>query len=177
MMAPQIIDNAETFKPWLLDAHSVYTFLQNKHSQSYRKDPIDRAMMGRKPEWLEKLLTEKRFFSACEVHKAEKKNENNVFCVDCHGAICQHCVPCHRHGYRQPSLLQVKFRGCIQLYVEIRLLSCPDDSVHEFGPCIQGPQELGLRLGLGFQKMFSGINPCSVEFMGCCRSDDMFTTM
>ncbi|KAL3616512.1 hypothetical protein CASFOL_039902 [Castilleja foliolosa] len=47
------------------------------------------------PEWLSALLTEK-FFNACIVHEDERKNDKNVFCLDCCEGICPHCLADHR---------------------------------------------------------------------------------
>lgn len=46
------------------------------------------------PQWLKALLTEK-FFNACLIHEDAKKNEKNVFCLDCFEGICPHCLPPH----------------------------------------------------------------------------------
>ncbi|XP_024532355.1 uncharacterized protein LOC9640052 isoform X2 [Selaginella moellendorffii] len=59
--------------------------------------------MPQRPAWLEALLTEK-FFVACPSHSTIKKNERNVFCVDCSYGICQHCLPAHQSH----RLLQVR---------------------------------------------------------------------
>eukprot|EP00899_Mesostigma_viride_P020053 jgi/Mesvir1/28049/Mv26197-RA.2 len=57
-----------------------------------------------RPSWLDGLLTAK-FFTPCELHPHAKKNERNIYCVDCAGeGICQHCLP-HHHDH---CLLQVR---------------------------------------------------------------------
>lgn len=56
------------------------------------------------PTWLECLLKE-TFFNVCMIHEDAKKNEKNIFCVDCCEAICHHCVVDH-NSHR---LLQVYF--------------------------------------------------------------------
>ena len=47
------------------------------------------------PRWLEALLREK-FFNACVIHEYAKKNEKNIFCLDCCTSICPHCLSPHR---------------------------------------------------------------------------------
>lgn len=54
------------------------------------------------PRWLEVLLTEK-FYNACIIHEEAKKNEKNVYCLDCCISLCPHCLSPH-HSHR---LLQV----------------------------------------------------------------------
>jgi len=77
-----------------------------------------------KPAWLEALLSEK-FFVACTTHAALKKNEKNVFCVDCSGGVCQHCVS----GHRSHCLLQIRryvYHDVIRLQDIQRLLDCSE---------------------------------------------------
>ncbi|XWS17053.1 hypothetical protein CRYUN_Cryun33cG0034800 [Craigia yunnanensis] len=62
------------------------------------------VIMGiQKPAWLEALYTQK-FFAGCTYHETAKKNEKNVYCLDCCISICPHCVPSHRFH----RLLQVR---------------------------------------------------------------------
>ncbi|KAJ7294674.1 hypothetical protein O6H91_Y241300 [Diphasiastrum complanatum] len=69
-----------------------------------------------KPAWLESLLTEK-FFTNCFHHSDAKKNERNVFCVDCSDAICQHCLSSHvEHRLLQTSKKLVDC-GQVQPYI------------------------------------------------------------
>nr|XP_010933702.1 uncharacterized protein LOC105054027 [Elaeis guineensis] len=50
---------------------------------------------GGMPDWLETMLGE-RFFNPCMIHEAVKKNEKNVFCLDCCSSFCPQCLPRHR---------------------------------------------------------------------------------
>lgn len=75
-----------------------------------------------KPAWLEALLTDK-FFAACPMHGDLKKNENNIFCVQCCRSICHHCSPTHRSHH----LLQVRryvYNDVIRLQDMQRLVNC-----------------------------------------------------
>ncbi|PON61901.1 B-box-type zinc finger [Trema orientale] len=55
------------------------------------------------PRWLEVLLTEK-FYNACLIHEEAKKNEKNIYCLDCCISLCPHCLPPHRSH----RLLQIR---------------------------------------------------------------------
>lgn len=55
-----------------------------------------------KPAWLQGLMAE-TFFAACGVHENRRKNEKNIFCLDCCQSFCPHCLPSH-HSH---PLLQV----------------------------------------------------------------------
>lgn len=48
----------------------------------------------RKADWLNSLLQSK-FFGSCVHHQNNRKNEKNVFCIDCGVAICRHCLISH----------------------------------------------------------------------------------
>jgi hypothetical protein len=52
------------------------------------------GMMNMKPAWLERLMGE-TFFGDCGVHKNQRKNEKNIFCLHCCLSICPHCLPSH----------------------------------------------------------------------------------
>ncbi|XP_068467961.1 protein RGF1 INDUCIBLE TRANSCRIPTION FACTOR 1-like isoform X2 [Phaseolus vulgaris] len=47
------------------------------------------------PNWL-LILKEEKFFTRCLSHGSLKKNEKNIFCLDCCTSICLHCLPFHR---------------------------------------------------------------------------------
>ncbi|CAL9150516.1 unnamed protein product, partial [Musa hybrid cultivar] len=46
------------------------------------------------PGWLGRLV-EESFFVGCGTHESRKKNEKNIFCLDCCTSICTHCAPAH----------------------------------------------------------------------------------
>ncbi|KAG6502909.1 hypothetical protein ZIOFF_035198 [Zingiber officinale] len=52
--------------------------------------------MAAVPGWLGRLA-EESFFVACGAHESRKKNEKNIFCLDCCSSICPHCAPAHSH--------------------------------------------------------------------------------
>ncbi|MCO5614457.1 hypothetical protein L7F22_068739 [Adiantum nelumboides] len=75
-----------------------------------------------KPMWLEMLLAEK-FFTTCTKHDCQKKNEKNVFCLECMVSICQHCLSDHDSH----QLLQIRryvYHDVIRLHDIQKLLDC-----------------------------------------------------
>lgn len=60
---------------------NIYSFLQK----------INNAVV---PKWLIVML-KTRFFNTCMAHHGFKKNEMDRFCIDCHSAFCQNCLPSH----------------------------------------------------------------------------------
>eukprot|EP01018_Ginkgo_biloba_P029283 Gb_13705 [translate_table: standard] len=82
------------------------------------------ALLGghHKPAWMEALLSEK-FFVACVTHEAARKNEKNIFCLDCCKSICPHCLPAHPTH----RLLQVRryvYHDVIRLDDLEKLIDC-----------------------------------------------------
>ncbi|KAI4335627.1 hypothetical protein L6164_014259 [Bauhinia variegata] len=75
-----------------------------------------------KPAWLEALYTQK-FFVGCSYHENAKKNEKNVYCLDCCTSICPHCLPSHRFH----RLLQVRryvYHDVVRLEDLQKLIDC-----------------------------------------------------
>lgn len=75
-----------------------------------------------KPAWLEALLTDK-FFVACSNHLELRKNESNIFCIDCSKSICQHCLPNHR-SHRLLQVRRYVYHDVIRLLDLQKLLDC-----------------------------------------------------
>eukprot|EP01018_Ginkgo_biloba_P023994 Gb_29488 [translate_table: standard] len=75
-----------------------------------------------KPAWLEALLTDK-FFVACSTHLESRKNETNIFCVDCSISICQHCLPRHR-SHRLLQVRRYVYHDVIRLQDMQKLFEC-----------------------------------------------------
>lgn len=81
------------------------------------------AAVPQKPEWLEALLSEK-FFAACvNSHLHLKKNERNIFCVDCSVGICQHCLPSHT-PHRLLQIRRYVYHDVIRLHDVQKLVDC-----------------------------------------------------
>ncbi|KAJ0463970.1 putative transcription factor interactor and regulator Znf-B family [Helianthus annuus] len=78
--------------------------------------------MVMKPAWLEGLIGES-FFGICRFHENKRKNEKNIFCLDCCQSFCPHCLPTHHsHPLLQVyifSILPCKFH----FYITITILT------------------------------------------------------
>ncbi|KAL1201107.1 Protein RGF1 INDUCIBLE TRANSCRIPTION FACTOR 1 [Cardamine amara subsp. amara] len=67
-------------------------------------------------DWLETLL-KSEFFGICMDHKYLRKNEKNVFCIECNVEICRHCCNSETH------LLHRRLQICKYVYQDVlRLL-------------------------------------------------------
>ncbi|XP_050262533.1 protein RGF1 INDUCIBLE TRANSCRIPTION FACTOR 1 [Quercus robur] len=78
--------------------------------------------MNMKPAWLEGLMAE-TFFGGCGVHENRRKNEKNVFCLNCCLSICPHCLPSHASH----PLLQVRryvYHDVVRLGDLEKLIDC-----------------------------------------------------
>ncbi|XP_010259013.1 PREDICTED: uncharacterized protein LOC104598572 [Nelumbo nucifera] len=74
------------------------------------------------PHWLEVLLGEK-FFNPCLVHESAKKNEKNIFCLDCCTSICPHCLSPHR-SHRLLQIRRYVYHDVIRLDDIEKLIDC-----------------------------------------------------
>ncbi|KAL2634978.1 hypothetical protein R1flu_006457 [Riccia fluitans] len=83
---------------------------------------LSQSQQPPRPAWLEALLNEK-FFTACSKHAALKKNERNIFCVDCSDSICQHCLPAHR-THRLLQIRRYVYHDVIRLQDIQKLVDC-----------------------------------------------------
>ncbi|KAI3929801.1 hypothetical protein MKX01_025969 [Papaver californicum] len=75
-----------------------------------------------KPAWLEALYTQK-FFAGCPTHETAKKNEKNVFCLDCCTSICPHCLPSHRY-HRLVQIRRYVYHDVVRLEDLEKLIDC-----------------------------------------------------
>ncbi|KAH7519610.1 protein RGF1 INDUCIBLE TRANSCRIPTION FACTOR 1 [Ziziphus jujuba] len=74
------------------------------------------------PRWLEVLLTEK-FYNACIIHEEAKKNEKNIYCLDCCISLCPHCLPPHR-SHRLLQIRRYVYHDVIRLDDATKLIDC-----------------------------------------------------
>ncbi|GLU05605.1 hypothetical protein SLE2022_226980 [Rubroshorea leprosula] len=74
------------------------------------------------PAWLRVLLGEK-FFEPCIVHKSVKKNEKNIFCLNCCITICTHCLPLHRR-HRRLQIRRYVYHDVIRLSDAQKFINC-----------------------------------------------------
>ncbi|XP_019183840.1 PREDICTED: uncharacterized protein LOC109178751 isoform X2 [Ipomoea nil] len=75
-----------------------------------------------KPAWLESLYSQK-FFVACSIHESAKKNEKNVFCLDCCMSICPHCVMAHR-VHRLVQIRRYVYHDVVRLEDLEKIIDC-----------------------------------------------------
>lgn len=79
-------------------------------------------MVMKLPAWLEGLMGES-FFGICGVHENKRKNEKNIYCLDCCQSFCPHCLPTH-HSH---PLLQVRryvYQDVVRLDDLEKLIDC-----------------------------------------------------
>ncbi|MBA0737002.1 hypothetical protein Gogos_010485 [Gossypium gossypioides] len=74
------------------------------------------------PRWLQVLLTEK-FFNACIIHEDAKKNEKNIYCLDCCISICPNCLSPHS-SHRLLQIRRYVYHDVIRLDDATRLMDC-----------------------------------------------------
>ncbi|KAF6137589.1 hypothetical protein GIB67_031868 [Kingdonia uniflora] len=110
---------------------SMYSYLQvHLDFQNFPKNDSRRYMLAirvmfkmvMKPAWLEGLIAE-TFFSACGTHESRRKNDKNIFCLDCCRSICTHCVSSHCSH----TLLQVRryvYNDVVRLDELEKLIDC-----------------------------------------------------
>ncbi|XP_043722944.1 protein RGF1 INDUCIBLE TRANSCRIPTION FACTOR 1-like [Telopea speciosissima] len=75
-----------------------------------------------KPAWLEALYAQK-FFVGCSTHETSKKNEKNIFCLDCCTSICPHCLPSHRF-HRLLQIRRYVYHDVVRLEDLDKLIDC-----------------------------------------------------
>ncbi|KAI3764740.1 hypothetical protein L2E82_14753 [Cichorium intybus] len=74
------------------------------------------------PLWLESLLSEK-FYNACIIHQDAKKNEKNIFCLDCCEGICPHCLTPHG-SHRLLQIRRYVYHDVIRVGDAEKLMDC-----------------------------------------------------
>ncbi|KAK9051206.1 hypothetical protein SSX86_027832 [Deinandra increscens subsp. villosa] len=76
-------------------------------------------------KWILNLL-ESKFFGTCMDHWNLRKNEKNVFCIDCNSCFCKHCVklpPCHHH-HRRLQICRYVYHDVVRLQDIQKHLDC-----------------------------------------------------
>ncbi|XP_077246853.1 protein RGF1 INDUCIBLE TRANSCRIPTION FACTOR 1-like [Tasmannia lanceolata] len=74
------------------------------------------------PHWLECLLGEE-FFNPCLLHETAKKNEKNIFCLDCCTSICPHCLSLHR-SHRLLQIRRYVYHDVVRVDDLEKLIDC-----------------------------------------------------
>ncbi|XP_058183068.1 protein RGF1 INDUCIBLE TRANSCRIPTION FACTOR 1 [Rhododendron vialii] len=57
-------------------------------------------LVKRKNDWVSNLL-QSRFFGSCGYHRELRKNEKNMFCIDCNLCFCKHCIGSSTHCFHR----------------------------------------------------------------------------
>ncbi|KAK7836662.1 protein RGF1 INDUCIBLE TRANSCRIPTION FACTOR 1 [Quercus suber] len=75
-------------------------------------------------DWLSALLHCK-FFGSCSDHQELRKNEKNVFCIDCSIGCCRHCIKDDDHCFhRQLQICKYLFNDVVRLQEMQKHLDC-----------------------------------------------------
>nr|XP_011469168.1 PREDICTED: uncharacterized protein LOC101304144 [Fragaria vesca subsp. vesca] len=74
------------------------------------------------PSWLAVLLSEK-FFNACIIHEEERKNEKNIYCLDCCISLCPHCFDPHQ-SHRLLKIRRYVYQDVVKLSDAAKLIDC-----------------------------------------------------
>ncbi|CAN1332082.1 Protein RGF1 INDUCIBLE TRANSCRIPTION FACTOR 1 [Linum perenne] len=77
---------------------------------------------GMLPSWLQVLLTDK-FFNACIIHEDSRKNEKNIYCLDCCLSICPHCLQPHT-SHRLLQIRRYVYHDVLRLADAHKLFDC-----------------------------------------------------
>ncbi|KAL6565866.1 hypothetical protein OROHE_004921 [Orobanche hederae] len=75
------------------------------------------------PEWVSGLMSEK-FFNACVNHEDARRNEKNIFCLDCCVGICPHCVTHHHRCHRLLQIRRYVYHDVVRLEDAVKLMDC-----------------------------------------------------
>lgn len=79
-------------------------------------------MKKKRTDWLSTLLHSK-FFGSCIQHQEHRKNEENVFCLDCSLGICRHCTT--DHGlHRRLQICKYVYHDVVRLQEMQKHLDC-----------------------------------------------------
>ncbi|XP_062150166.1 protein RGF1 INDUCIBLE TRANSCRIPTION FACTOR 1 [Alnus glutinosa] len=79
-------------------------------------------MKKKKTDWLSTLLHSK-FFGSCIHHQELRKNEENVFCIDCSLGFCRHCMTAHCF-HRRLQICKYVYHDVVRLQEMQKHLDC-----------------------------------------------------
>mmetsp|Transcript_40373 Transcript_40373/g.48944 ORF Transcript_40373/g.48944 Transcript_40373/m.48944 type:complete len:364 (+) Transcript_40373:195-1286(+) len=83
----------------------------------------DESQHKGRARWLDTLLNVS-FFDSCQQHLSHKKNECNIYCIDCCAAgICQHCLPSHA-GHQLLQVRRYVYHDVVRLQDIDQLVDC-----------------------------------------------------
>lgn len=73
-------------------------------------------------DWLSSLL-HREFFGSCLIHKYLRKNEQNLFCIDCKLGLCRHCSTAHGL-HRRIQICKYVYQDVVRLQEMQKHLDC-----------------------------------------------------
>ncbi|XP_062113295.1 protein RGF1 INDUCIBLE TRANSCRIPTION FACTOR 1 [Humulus lupulus] len=76
----------------------------------------------KKTDWLNTLLRLK-FFDSCVHHQEYRKNEKNLFCIDCNLGFCRHCLTAHCL-HRRLQICKYVYHNVVRLQDMQKHLDC-----------------------------------------------------
>lgn len=79
-------------------------------------------MKKKKTDWLSTLL-HRKFFGSCIHHQELRKNEENVFCIDCSLGFCRHCMTAHCF-HRRLQICKYVYHDVVRLQEMQKHLDC-----------------------------------------------------
>ncbi|CAI9090626.1 OLC1v1025440C1 [Oldenlandia corymbosa var. corymbosa] len=91
-------------------------------SDDYDEEVVDDEEVMKPPAWLQGLMAE-TFFAACGVHLNRRKNEKNIFCLDCCHSFCPHCLPSH-HSHGSIQVRRYVYQSVVRLEDLEKLIDC-----------------------------------------------------
>ncbi|XP_051145065.1 protein RGF1 INDUCIBLE TRANSCRIPTION FACTOR 1-like isoform X2 [Andrographis paniculata] len=76
-------------------------------------------------EWVSGLL-ESKFFDSCVDHEELRKNEKNLFCMDCNLCFCKHCINSSSHNcvHRLLQICKYVYHDVVRLHDIQKHLDC-----------------------------------------------------
>lgn len=93
-----------------------------KKPTKFKRKMVESSSLTKLPAWLEFLLSE-TYFNPCMIHEDAKKNEKNIFCLDCCEAICHHCLDRHT-SHRLLQIRRYVYHDVIRVGDAEKLIDC-----------------------------------------------------
>ncbi|CAN7044161.1 hypothetical protein BRARA_B03071 [Brassica rapa] len=91
-------------------------------------------------DWITTLLS-LEFFGICMNHKYLRKNEKNVFCIDCNAQICRHCCNTEAHFlHRRLQICKYVYQDVLRLLDIQHYFDCSEIQTYK----INGEQAIHL---------------------------------
>lgn len=79
--------------------------------------------------WIENLLNSK-FFESCGYHREIRRNEKNMFCIDCNLCFCKHCVSSSSHCFHEwLQICKYVYHDVVRLHEIQKYLNCSEIQV------------------------------------------------